>query len=106
MSFADTAEAVAAAGNAADKDWKTAANEALRFVAERQETLTSKDVFDELDKTTFTTRENRAMGSIMAEAKKLGIITPTNLCEDIVRSSGHKGVARVWKSNLFKKVAA
>ena len=82
----------------ANPSWKAEALAAAMRLAARQQTFTSFDVLQELEKSDVTTHDLRAIGGVMMEARDLGLITSAGL---IRRNDKHsRGATTLWQSNL------
>lgn len=78
--------------------WVAIAREALRAVAERQATLTSDDVWQELERRGVPPpAEGRAMGPVMVRARKEGLIVPMGYTQG-TNPKHHADVMRVYRS--------
>jgi hypothetical protein len=83
----------------ADPAWRKAALAIVKRLARKRETLTSADVLERLDNSEVKTRDLRAVGCVMVEARNLGIISNAGL---VRRSNKHsRGVTTLWRSLLF-----
>ena len=91
-------EAIAKGEANAKESWKKAASAAIAQVAMLYDTFTTDEVWMRLGKSSDSTHDPRAMGSIMRNAQKQGIIAPTTLWRNSARVSCHKRPSRVWKS--------
>lgn len=95
------ADGMARADEAADEDWKAAAEVAVITAAKALPLLTSDDVMRCIDPT-VSTHELRAMGPVMMRAAKAGWIEKANLPGRLSqRPSLHASPRTVWKSLLF-----
>ena len=87
----------------ADADWKSVAYATGFQLAQRQQSITSEEIFDAMP-SDVGTHEPRAMGAVMRKLSKDGVISPSN---EFVRSTsvrGHGRPSRVWKSRVFSGV--
>lgn len=84
----------------ADADWKAAAFEAVVWLAERRAELTTDGVWAALDRLDpdAATHERRAMGPIMRQAVREGVIEATDRYHISVRPECHGNPKRVWRS--------
>lgn len=87
----------------ADTEWKRAAAERLRFVAETREYFTSDDVLIYLEKKGITTGDNRAIAAILQAFNRAGLITSTDKFVRCRRPQRHGAPIMVWRSNMVKK---
>lgn len=80
--------------------WKAAALIVTARLASRQQRFTSYDVLEELAKSDVKTHDLRAIGTVMLEAKNLGLITSVGL----VRGSNKRtrGATTLWESRLYQ----
>jgi hypothetical protein len=87
----------------ANADWVTVALRAGRWLAKRQETMTSEDIWDAISThyPKCETPEPRAMGAIMRRIAKQGYIFPTDKTVKSGKSKNHNRPQRVWKSRLY-----
>lgn len=83
----------------AQEEWKEDAARALRIVAARQDEITTDDVWAELDAMAGKTHERRAMGPVMVQAAKDGLIRASD--PERYRKSDrpvcHRGPKRIWE---------
>ena len=86
--------AVTAAGLAADPYWRALADAAIRQLAVTGDEFTTDDVWRLL--AGFDTPEHRALGSLMREAHKAGLIRPLRKWRESTRVEAHKNPKRVW----------
>lgn len=87
------------AGSAhANPTWKATALAAIMRIAARQQTFTSFDVLQELDKSNVSTHDLRAMGAVMVEARNLGVIVGVGLIRRNDKYS--RSATTLWQSNL------
>lgn len=71
----DPAKEAIARGHAhADPDWRKAAMTIIKRLASRKRNFISRDVLERLERLHFKTPDLRAIGGVLMEAKKLGII--------------------------------
>jgi hypothetical protein len=83
----------------ADDDWKAAALAAVELAARTRETFTGDDVWNMgLPKP----REARALGPVMLGAARAGLITRTDEVRDSTQPGCHRGLVRVWRSNVYE----
>jgi hypothetical protein len=79
----------------------TAALQAGRRAAETLPELTTDDVWT-LIPDLIDTPEHRAMGPVMSELHRAGIIEPTDHFRATKRPEGHVGPRRIWRSLLWR----
>ena len=84
----------------ADPQWFDAAMRAVKRLALGRDTFTTDDVWEELQYVSNTTHEPRAMGAVMRNAAKTGIITATSGYRTSQRSECHGRPVRVWSSTI------
>jgi len=90
-------DAIRAVSEAADPAWCIAALEAVRLTCVRHREFISDDVWDSgLD----STREDRALGPIMLEAKRLGYCCKTDRTRPSRRS--HGSGKPIWVSLIWE----
>jgi len=94
-------EAVQRVEDNADEEWKRAALEQVRAVAQRQQTLTVDDVQARMQILDVTTHEGRAMGAVMLEARRRGWIESTGRTTQSKQKQCHAGPRTVWRSLLL-----
>lgn len=83
--------------------WKEAAMEAIRITATQNDNFIVDAVWPNIEEGVVT-HENRAIGPMMARAKRLGWIHPTEEYRLSVIPSHHATPRRVWKSLIAVKV--
>jgi hypothetical protein len=91
-------EAINRVESNADPGWMNAAAIAVKRVALKLDTFTTDDVWDELGYVSNTTHEPRAMGAVMRNAARAGIITATSGYRTSKRGECHGRPVRVWTS--------
>lgn len=97
-----TDQAVDRSANGASPVWLSSAFEAVYALAKSTRTFTSDDVWDALARLGVEhPTEPRALGSVMREASKMGMIVPTGEWRLCTRVSRHRGPVRVWQSCVF-----
>jgi len=87
-------EAIDAATQAADEEWRAVALMALCRIARGSATFTTDDVW----KSVPSPREPRAIAGVMLEAKRLGLCEPTSTYQQSERVRCHARPLRVWRS--------
>jgi hypothetical protein len=81
--------------------WRSFAERALRQVARRQASVTSDDVWAELDRMEIPRpAEGRAMGPVMMAGVKEGLIVPSGYASGR-NPKHHADVMRVYRSAFF-----
>lgn len=91
-------EGIARASQGSLKEWREAAREAVRRVAANASSLTTDDVWDELDRVGMSdVREPRAMGAVMLSMVKAGVIASTDRTRLSMRPECHRRPVRVWR---------
>ena len=91
--------AVARVERNADAPWKRAAMAAIYKVAGERSRFTADDVWDAMPDDAGT-HEPRAMGAMMLQAAKAGVIAATEDYTQSHRSVRHAGPMRVWESRV------
>lgn len=91
-------EGVAAAAAGADEGWMRAALSQVRWLATVRATFTTDDVWALLTDSGVGTREPRAMGAVMRQAKAAGYVTPTTEYVKSGRPECHARPVRVWRA--------
>lgn len=89
--------ALDAVEDSAPDDWKELAYAAVLRCAETFEYFTSDDVWEALD---AVPPEPRALGAIMAAARRAGAIVPTDRVTKSYRPTCHSRPVRLWRSLL------
>ena len=87
-------EAIEKVERGADPLWLGKAATAVRWVAKHKDEFTTDDVWSLVGET----REPRAMGCVMIEARKNLLIKPTKKFKESSRSVCHGRPLRVWRS--------
>jgi hypothetical protein len=95
---AGKADGMARAWDNANTSWKAAATAIVRHLAETQREFTTDSVWAELDTLGFTTREHRAMGSVMRAAAMDDLILKTDRVVPTTRPSANRRPVAVWRS--------
>lgn len=99
------AEAIKRVEQNANPEWKEAALKAVQHRARHCASVTSNDVFDDLEQLGLHTHENRALGAVFQKAARNGWIIKTNRTIPSTRKTRHNGDVRVWASQLQGAVA-
>lgn len=92
-------DAIDRVGEHADTEWKAAVALAIRFCAKTRDAFTTDEVWSLLTGRDAT-HEPRAMGAMMQEAKRAGVIAPTKEWRESARPECHARPCRVWRSLL------
>lgn len=88
----------------ADPKWKRLALLTVRRVALKHETFTAADVEERLCTYKLKTHDLRAMGGVMIEARKAGIVESAGLTR---RNDRHtRAATTVWRSLIYKQPSA
>ena len=95
-------QAVESSARGADKDWLTSALRAVRVLSNRQQYLTSDDVWQWLRPLQLETPDNRAMGAVMVAGHRDRYIEPTAEWRISERAVCHGRPVRVWKSMRYE----
>ena len=96
--------AIAAAEESCNPDWLEAAHRGIKVLAHRRQFLTSDDLWIWLQDLKIPVKEPRAMGSVMAAARRDALITPTREWMESSRSVCHGRPQRVWKSLIYQTI--
>ncbi len=83
-------------------EWKEEVVSIIRMVAERQEILTSDDVYREIDKRGMGMYCARIIGPLMLRAAKSGYIESTRTVRHSERVSMHAAWVTVWRSKIVR----
>lgn len=98
--FSITNEAIGRAGENADERWTRDARSAIRTVAFKGVEFTTDAVWELLDKVSSArTHEPRAMGALMREAQRAGLIRTTGAYIKSSRPDCHLRPCAVWVLN-------
>lgn len=90
--------AIEAVRNAASKDWRAAAHGVVKFLASTQDEFTTDDVWLYMDRFGKSPpREPRAMGAVIDEARKSGIIESAGRYIESIRPVCHRRPVKVWR---------
>lgn len=89
------------AESGADTSWKDEAEKIVEFLAERNATFTTDDVWRLLAETKAETHEHRAMGAVMRAAARNGIIEKTDRVVPTLRACANRRPVAVWSSLVF-----
>ena len=95
-----TDAAIARVDAAAQADWKAAALDAIRYLADRRSEFTTDAVWEVLARRhpEVTTHDNRAMGAVLRHARSEGLVEPTDAFHISVRPECHRCPKRVWRA--------
>lgn len=86
----------------ADPDWKTFALETIRLVAETRYEFTTDEIQELLDIAPVQTHEPRALGAVMIQAARLGLIAQTDRFITSKSVRRHRAPKRVWRSLILQ----
>jgi hypothetical protein len=86
----------------ANPDWKATALQAVLWLANDREHITSDDVWDLLNNRDVETHEPRALGAIMKRVAQGGFIEVTDRYVPSRRAACHGRPIRVWRSRTFR----
>lgn len=87
-----------------DAIWKDAAWQALTHIASRVPEFTTDRVWYELERMRVgPPREPRALGAVMRNAAKSGMIAKTDRVHTSVRVANHRRPIAVWESLIFRE---
>ena len=89
----------------ADPEWKAEAFLCLCRVARVNRLFTTDDIWDLLDPTGATTRDNRAMGPLMNKAAALGLAAKAGGEVPTKRPSAHRRPIPIWRSLICRSGA-
>jgi hypothetical protein len=81
----------------ANEEWLYAASKALLEVSRKKKTFTTDDIWEQIP-ASITTPEPRALGALMLEASKQGIIKTTGRVKKSKRRECHNRPLQIWKS--------
>lgn len=84
-------------------EWKNQVVSIIRQVAERQQQLTSDDVYKVLESRGLGFHCARVIGPLMIRAAKLGYIESTHTVRHSERASMHAAWVTVWRSLVQKE---
>jgi hypothetical protein len=94
-------EAVHRVDEHAEEDWKAAALDAVRFIAEKRDVFTTDAVWWLLGQQDVEPpHEERALGAVMQAAARQGWIAPTDRTRKSIRPACHARDLRIWRSLL------
>jgi len=97
-------EAIAQVEANADREWKTAALNAVRWLAANRVEFTSDDVWRLLPhQSAATTHEPRALGAVMRKAARDGLVRKTDRVVNSTRVECHARPVAVWQSLIWKE---
>lgn len=85
---------------ASTDEWQQEALTTIREIAQRQQAVTTDDVWLELGRDEII--EGRAMGAAMKMAAKLGYIRRTDTTQKSLRVACHRRDIRIWESLLCR----
>ena len=92
-------EGMAKAEAGASEEWKMAASLAIMDVAKKNKEFTADEVWEVLQRMGITgPQEPRAMGPMMRNAAKLGMITKTGYSRVSQQGTNHARPVAIWKS--------
>jgi hypothetical protein len=89
-------EAIQAVDDAAPVEFKDAALDAIRELARESERFTSDDVWPRIPED-VRPPEPRALGAVMVQAQRLGIVRPTKDFRVSNRPQCHANPKRIWE---------
>jgi hypothetical protein len=95
-------EAIRRAGENANPEWSAGAMAVVCQLANKGSAFTTDDVHELLDQLVAAgrvarTHEPRALGAVMREAHKLGLIVPLDQWRQSKRRACHSRPLRVWR---------
>lgn len=99
-------EGIDRADRAADPLWKKRALQIVQGLAARREEFTTDAVWSHLEHMGLGVREPKALGAIIQQAARSGMIESTGRYVKSVRPECHARPIPVWKSKICQKVAA
>lgn len=95
-------EAIARVDTNMDERWKQACRNAIMEIASIKAEFTTDDVWELMyQKNIDQPHENRAMGAVIREIHKLGIIKPSDRYVNSLRPECHRRPVKVWLSLIF-----
>lgn len=97
-------DSIKTVGENANEEWKVAVMRFVKDICHDKQEFTTDDVWELVDRTELTTKDNRAMGYIMTEAKKNGWCEDTRIVQPSRRKVCHGRKIAVWKSLLYNSL--
>jgi hypothetical protein len=94
--------AIYVVGAFADQDWKKEARAAVRILCRTGDDFTGDDVWRLLAGVSASTPEPRALGAIIKEAAKDGLIHATGEYRKSIRKESHRRPLQVWRPIAYK----
>lgn len=91
-----TNAAIKKADDHANAEWKEAALDIVRVLSFHKDRMTSDDVWNNLEARGIKTHEPRALGAVMRQAAKRGLIYPTHTYVKSKRHECHSRPIMVW----------
>jgi hypothetical protein len=83
--------------------WSALADDVVHYLARRQKTLTTDDVWARIAQVSpVVTRDNRAMGPVMRRAARAGWVVKTDSTEKTDRPKANRRDIRIWKSRIYR----
>lgn len=92
--------AIDAAERGADPQWKDAAAGVLRSLALQRSEFSTDDIWFRLGEIGVSTPEPRAMGAIVRQAAREGLIEWTGMYRRSFRRACHRRPVAVWRSKV------
>lgn len=95
-------EAIARVDAHAEEQWKQACRNAIMEIASIKAEFSTDDIWEFMYQNNIEQpHENRAMGAVIREAHKLGIIKPTDRYVNSLRPECHRRPIKIWLSLIF-----
>jgi hypothetical protein len=92
-------EALARVEANANSAWKSHCEDAIRWLSETRPDFTTDDVWELMhQRLNPMPHEPRAIGAMMTNAAKRGLITPTDRYTPSARPECHRRPVKIWKS--------
>jgi hypothetical protein len=103
--LAERDEALERVERNADDEWKQAAIDAVRWLAQRRTAFTTDAVWHVMrrDYQDAHTHEPRALGATMRKAAGLGLVEPTDEHRLSTNPDCHRRPKRVWRSLIMEQ---
>lgn len=91
-------QAIAQAGQHADDQWRDTAHTVVRELANAGVPFTTDHVWAVLDDLDATTHEPRALGAVIQQASRAGVIRPTGRWVKSTRGVNHAREIKEWSA--------
>jgi hypothetical protein len=100
-----TEQAVARSTEHAPTDISEQARQAVTAVAQRQDTLTSDDVWSEMGRDVMREWNPSALGGVFRSLARDGVILLTDERRESQRPAHHRKPLRVWRSLIYREAS-